>query len=380
MTLLFYALAVFFAALHAFITAYINSTVALQAVGQSGMLIAFLGGATIALVGFYNAPALLSYIGNRRFLGSVSLCALTALLLLAYAALPGWIILAALVVHIASAPLIGYSLDIFFERSLPQANMTGFARGVFLTAGNTALVLAPLFSGLLLADVGAYAVYAISAASLTLFLVLMLAKRSAFTDPIYLPVSLPHMGRVISGPLGPVIVSHFTLRVFYGWAPVYLPLYLTLVLGFSWVEAGIALAFALLPFALFELPVGKIADRYIGEREIMTFGFIILACAIGALWLVPSKTLLMLAIIMFMTRVGASLIEISTETNFFRQVGAEHADAIVLFRMLGPLGWIAGVGLAALTITLLPMPYAFGILSLVAFLGIIPALSIHDSK
>lgn len=380
MTLPFYALAIFFAALHAFITAYINSTVAIQAAGPGGMLVTFLGGSLIALIGFYCAPMTLSRFGNRRLLTFASGAGLLALIALASGALPAWGILLALMVHIASAPLIGYSLDIFFERSNTTASVTGFARGIFLTSANTALVLAPLLSGLLLEDFGSQMVYSLSALCLALFLSLMLLKSRTFTDPVYLSVSLPHMGRIAAGPLGPVMLAHFTLRVFYGWAPVYLPLYLTLVLGFPWSEAGLILAVALLPFALFELPAGKIADSYLGEREVMAFGFIVLACAIAALWLVPAKTLVVLAIIMFMTRAGAALIEISTETNFFRQVGAEHADAIVLFRMLGPIGWITGISLAALTIALLPMPYAFGVLAVLAFLGLIPALRIHDSK
>lgn len=378
--LLTYALAIFFAALHSFITAYINSTVALSEGGEHGMLLTFLGASLVALVGFYTAPKLLSSIGNRRFMLLWALIDVLALVFLALSPLSGPLLLAALGLHMAAAPLIGYSLDLFFEQSVPEGGVTGISRGVFLTSGNVALVLSPLLSGLVLGSMGAYMIYGLSAASLLVFLIVIFAITRRFADPAYLPVTLAHMGRVLVGPLGPVLASHFSLRVFYGWAPVYFPLYLTLTLGFSWEEAGAILAIALLPFALFELPLGTLEDRYFGEREVLAIGFLILACSVAALWFVPSHTFLSIAAIMFMTRVGAAFVEIATETNFFREVRAEHADAIVLFRMMGPLGWLVGVGIAALSIALAPMPYAFGILGAVALIGIIPAMRIHDAK
>lgn len=382
MRLLFYACAVFFAALHAFITAYINSTVALQIGGQSGIFLTFLLGSLIALAGFYTASSILRRIGNRRLLLLWCLIDLAALALLSTGIQMPMAQLGALALHIAAAPLIGYSLDLFFERAMPQGRITGFSRGVFLTAGNIALVASPFLSGILLTYAGsATVIYALSALSLVLFLGIILAGNRSYRDPTYpRQVTLSHIGRTLVGPLGPILASHFTLRVFYGWAPVYLPLYLTLILGFSWTEAGIILAVALLPFALFELPLGTLEDRYCGEREVLCLGFVVLAASIAALWFMPGHSLIAVAAIMFMTRVGAAMVEIATETNFFRQVRAEHADTIVLFRMLGPLGWIAGVSLAATTVLVLPMPYAFGALGAIMLLGLIPALRIHDAR
>lgn len=345
------------------------------------MVAAFVGGSLVALLCLYFATPLLSRLGNRWFLFiavSIDLAALATLALIPDEPLAA---LVALLFHLAMAPIIGYSLDIFFERALPHDQATGLARGVFLTAGNVALIASPLIAGYILSNHQASLIYGISAGALFIFIVCMLLGNRRYVDPSYPKhATINNLGRTLVGPLGPVIASHFVLRVFYGWAPVYLPLYLTQLLGFSWTETGIILALSLIPFALFELPLGQIEDRYIGEREILVFGFIVLAAAICALWVVPAKTFLAMAVIMFMTRVGASFIEIATETHFFRQVSAEHADAITLFRMLGPIGWIVGVGLAASTLAYMPMPYAFGILSAAALIGIVPALRIHDAK
>lgn len=379
MRMLFCVLTAFLAAFHAYLTVYINSTVALNNGGPWAISSIFVVSAVVALFAFYNAPRMLARLGNRRFITLFSLLGIAALVVLAISHNP-IAILIALGIHVAEAPLIGYSLDIFFEYAVRREGATGVARGLFLTAGNTALVLSPLIAGIVLDHAESSAVYGLAAAFLFVFWSLCMFCSRNFKDPEYRKTNLHGLLKTARGHLGPVIAAQFWLRLFYGWAPVYLPLYLTTILGFTWSQTGFILAIALLPFVLFELPLGRLEDGLLGEREILALGFIILSFSVIALWLTPWHSIIATIITLFLSRTGAAMIEIATETNFFRSVSAENADAIVLFRMMQPLGWIAGVTVAAVTILIIPFPYAFGILGAIVFLGLIPTMRIEDSK
>ncbi len=113
------------------------------------------------------------------------------------------------------------------------------------------------------------------------------------------------------------------------------------------------LSIALLPFVLFEIPVGKLADNWCGEKEFMTLGLFILGTTLLIMPFLKIPNLIAWAVLLFISRVGASFIEISSESYFFKQVGTRDLGLVSIFRMTWPLAFIIGPLLAILSINTL---------------------------
>ena len=160
---------------------------------------------------------------------------------------------------------------------------------------------------------------------------------------------------------------------------IYAPLFL-LQSGYSWQVIGSVFIFALLPYLILDIPVGILADRYFGEVEMMAIGFVILAVALASLSFVPVSLIVFWAIAFFFTRVGAALVEVTTESYFFKQVNESDAALVSLFRMLRPFGLLGGSLLGLLFLPLLGFQYLFAAFGVIILFGIPLALRIRDSR
>jgi MFS family permease len=166
-----------------------------------------------------------------------------------------------------------------------------------------------------------------------------------------------------------IFMVNLLLQIFYTWIVIYSPLYL-IHQGFNWEQIGIIFSIMLLPFLLFELPLGRIADRWLGEKEILTVGFIILGVSTMSLAFIHSSSLVIWATALFMTRVGASCVEIMSETYFFKQIHKGDAPVISLFRFARPISLLVAPIAAAFTILVLGETVAFLILGLLMLFGL----------
>jgi MFS family permease len=374
----YFSLLSFLASLYAFLTIYINSSVVAQeSYGVLFITPIFLLAYAAAVVGFFYSPHVLKRIGNAWYLVLLGAIEATALVILAYGP-HGGLLFGALVVHLTAMPLIGLSLDIFFEGSMVHEEGTGTARGFFLTLGNTALVISPLIVGILAAQSFSF-VYVLSLIILLMFLCATIPALTRYKDPHYQLPTLHGMWSTMTGSLGAVIASQLVLRIFFAFAAIYMPL-LLLARGFSWGEIGLILGIALLPFMLFELPLGHIADTFLGEKEVLILGFIILSASTTLLMLAHPASVALYALIFFATRTGAAMVEITTETNFFRNVGVGSTSAITLFRMTNAIGGLIGVALAAIALYFVDLPLLFAFFGLFVLLGIPFARHITDSR
>ena len=127
----------------------------------------------------------------------------------------------------------------------------------------------------------------------------------------------------------------------------------------------------LIPYLLFEFPAGLLADKKIGEKEILVTGFLIMAMAT---FLIPFITLPIFglwAAILFITRIGASMVEISSESYFFKHVKAEDTGLISLFRMARPLSFILAPLIAIPVLYFTSYGGSFLILAILTFSGLL---------
>ncbi|KKR45873.1 MAG: Glucose/galactose transporter [Parcubacteria group bacterium GW2011_GWA2_40_14] len=161
---------------------------------------------------------------------------------------------------------------------------------------------------------------------------------------------------------------------------VYVPLYLEKYIGFSWTEIGIMFTIMLLPFVLFELPVGELEDRKYGEREFLTIGFVIMGLSTLFISFITLKSFWIWTTILFITRIGASFVEISTESYFFKHVNQEKPDVISFFRITRPLSFIVGPVIATIALQFMPFQYIFIVIGICMILGAHYSLALTDTK
>ena len=151
---------------------------------------------------------------------------------------------------------------------------------------------------------------------------------------------------------------------------IYLPLLLFSTIGFDWSKIGFLLIFMLLPFLIFEIPIGKIIDERTGEKEFLFIGFVIMAISSFTIDNLHEKIFWLWASVLFISRIGASLVEISSESYFFKKVTDRHTSIISLFRITQPLSFVLAPVVAILALHLTTYSGLFMILGFVSTLGL----------
>ena len=138
--------------------------------------------------------------------------------------------------------------------------------------------------------------------------------------------------------------------------------------------------FAQMAYVIFEYPIGIIADKYIGEKEMMGFGFLIIAISMSWMSFVTIPSVLTWSIIMFTTRVGASFVEVTTESYFFKQTKSSDAQIISFFRITRPLAYVLGALLASLSLLYLPFNLLFVVVASLMIPAMFFTINIEDTK
>jgi predicted MFS family arabinose efflux permease len=270
------------------------------------------------------------------------------------------------VFQITTQSILYFLFDLNIEQEIISENTTGRKRGVFLSVQNTAWVLSPLTLTFLITKNNFGNVYILSAAILIPLILLITIyfkntktpKRTAAITDIFKSI-----GR--GSDQVRILGTQFMLNFFYSWMLIYLPLVLTEEIGFDWQKIGFLFTIMLLPFLLFEFPAGVLSDKKTGEKEFLIAGFIIMSFSTLAIPLLNTTSFLAWAAVLFTTRIGASLVEIASESFFFKHVKEENTGLISLFRMARPLSFIIAPLVA------LPVVYYFSYTTSFYFLAFI---------
>lgn len=295
--------------------------------------------------------------------------------------IPAMVIISFLVFQIAIV-LNRIILDIYMEK-FSKDSETGGNRGWFLTAVNSAFVLSPFIVGKIITDNnnGFWKIYAISAGFIALAILMISTRLKHIKDVNYHnPPYLQTVTKIFKNKnIRNICLSSFLLEFFYSWMVIYTPIYLHERIGLEWNEIGIVFSVMLTAFVLLQLPLGKLADKYLGEKEILTAGFIIMAISTGLLTFIDSRSLVFWTIALFLTRVGASAIEIMNDTYFFKKISPTDSDIISFYRNASPIAYIIGPTLAVLTLYFVDYKYLFLILCIITLSGVKFSLSIKDT-
>lgn len=371
----------FFISLHLYSVAYIASGFITERFGSLWVSPLFALQALIGVLVLACFPALMRIFGSARVFLWLLVMEGVVFWVIAKGAV-SLFILPAILFSLMSAGFFSYCLDIFMEREISNEEQTGGARTAQLTVANAALILPAFVAGFIAEVLGFRAVYAIATLFLIPALYVFLRHIAHKPEPHYTDWSI-HMAfdrLYVSRDVRTISVLRFLLNIFFTWMVIYLPLFLYQEIGFSWLDIGTLLSIILIPYILTELPAGLLADRYIGEQELLIGGFLLMAAGTVALSFTNVASFWFFAVALITTRFGGALVESMTETYFFRRVGAQDEGIIMFFRLLYPASYLIGAILGASMLFFLPLSGIWAPFGVILSLGALFTLGLRDTK
>jgi MFS family permease len=341
-------------------------------------------GSLITLLALLYAPRVMKRAGNYRW--TLTVLILHVLILIGLALFnTGLLIIPLFVVEAAIISVLYFNLDIFLERYSKDSE-TGTIRGLFLMIGSIAWCLPPLLAGNIIDNSGFSLVYLSGAALMIPAIFILIRYFSDFQDLAYDDTSL-FFSRELAKKypdVGRILASNYLMHFFYSWMIIYTPLYLHNHLGFSYSEIGLLLSVVLTAFIIFPYPAGWIADKLLGEKELLVFGFLSMAVTTAMIPTLGSSeaSFFLWAVVLFLGRMGASTVETMNETYFFKQIDGHNAGLMGYFRRSRPLAFLSAPLLASLLLgfEIVPIQGLFYVLAAIMCVAIYFPLRLKDTK
>jgi len=276
--------------------------------------------------------------------------------------------------------LIWIALDIYVEH-FSHDQVTGRIRGIYWTGVHSAWFIAPIISGNLLKKFNYSFLYLIAAVLVFLVMISFYFKfRKLEVDHFPKPHFFKAVKRVYKDKLlNGIFVIAFLLQVFYSAMIIYAPIYLHKYVGFSWYQIGIMFTVMLSTFVFITYPAGWLADKLFGEKEMLTIGLIIMGASAIIFGLADSPSFWVWLIILFATRVGASLVAIMRDSYFFKRIDVKDIHIINLFRNTTPLAYIITPLLATLILHFFGFQYIFVLVGILVLSGLFFSLNMKDT-
>lgn len=370
----------FFVLLHTALPSYINSSFISQFIGEERVGMLYIVGALLSLLLIAYLPQILSSIGN--YWTSIVLTILQVGLSIAIAIFDSpYVVIPFFVVSLAFIRLISLTNDIFLEHH-SKDSVTGSIRGVYLAVGNAGWVVAAMSAGLIAEWGGYQAVYIATAIALAPAIYVLWATFRNFEDPVYnvTPV-LPTLARLSKDKnLWNITLANLLLHSFFAVMVVYTPLYLHDHLGFDWKTLGLMFGIMLIPYLLVEIPAGKVADKKLGEKELLVVGFVIMGVASALMTGITTASFFLWLAVLFSSRIGAALGEVMSESYFFKHISAADTHVLNIFRSMQHLAYIIAPAVATIFLAFFDFRFLFLALGAAMFLGLYFILKLVDTK
>lgn len=362
----------FFFALHIALSAYVNSTFLTGIISEKYVGALYTISYIIALLMITKSSGILKHFGNKKLI--------VWLLLINMASLVGlitspskYVIASSFIAFTSTNSLIFLCLDIFIEQFEDKCKI-GKSRGFYLTITNIAWMLSPLVTSFLITKEGGYkAIYLLAFISTIIMTISLVFSVKTFKDTAYKKAPFLEAYRYLktNHHMMAITIINFLLQFFFAWMVVYTPIYLYNHIGLNWEQLGIIFTMMLAPFVILGLPLGILIDKYhVKKRTLLAIGIIIMSISTGIITFLTTKNILIWGIVLFMTRVGASITETTGEIYFFTHVKEEEAYLLSIYRDMTPVAYIIAPMLATLVFLYIPFKYLFIILALLLLAGL----------
>lgn len=361
---------------------YIESSFISQVIPTAQLVgLVFSFASLFTVTGTFLLPRFLRRFGNYRTTLTVMGLEIFALIMLAIVSNPiGMIVF--FVMQRILGDIIFLNLDYFVE-AFTDNEKTGSMRTIFMTVLNVAYAAAPFLAGLMLTNNEYWKIWLAAAVFMTLGFIVIAKYFRNYVDPHYIVPNLKTTFHLVRGShdLHSIIFMHFLLSFFYVWMVIYMPIYLNKEIGIPMHDIlGTIIPVALIPFIIFEVFLGKLADTKFGEKEILTTGFIIMGLSTVSISWITTASVAFWAGLLFITRTGASAVEAMTESYFYKQVGPGDAHLITFMRTIRATSYIIAPIIGFIVLVFVDFNYLFLFLGLLMFAAVPYALTIKDTR
>ncbi|MES2213608.1 MAG: MFS transporter [Patescibacteria group bacterium] len=370
-----------FLSFHYYLLVYINSSFLNNFFSDTQISALYIIGSLLNTIFLLNISKILNRFGNYRIAMVMIFLEIIATIGMIVANAP-FLIGLYFIIHQIAVSLVGFNLDVFLETTGTDEKRTGEIRGMYMTLANITIIISTGLVALLLRHNVFWHVYLLSVVFLIPFYYLIYKYfKYSKEEPIqHIHIRGTLLYYMKDKNLYNIFISQFMLQLFYAYMVIYTPLHL-INIGFSWTQIGLMFAIMLLPFVIFEIPIGDLADEKYGEKEFMTIGFVIMGIATMLMSFITIHSFWAWAVILFITRVGASFVEITSDSYFFKHVDQQKTNIISFYRITRPVSFIVAPILATVTLGLMiPLQYTFILIGACMIVATHFTLALEDTK
>ncbi len=285
-----------------------------------------------------------------------------------------------LMLYIIFINLAWVSLDIILE-SFSTDTMSGRIRGLHLTIVNFGYLIGPFLSIKVLEKFNFQGIFLFLLIFNSLVLIFSLFGLRNINHRFNTQLRARDLIRKVfhNKDIIKVYYLAFTLDFFYALMVIYTSIHL-LNQGVSWNQIGIILTIMLIPFVILQYPIGFLADKKLGEKELLIFSLILMAVSTSVIYFIHSSQVLVWGIVLFATRVGASMLEILRDSYFYKKIDGRNVDLINFFRTSMPVGYVLATAISFPLLLVFPIKAVFLLVSAVVISALIPAFLLLDNK
>ncbi len=278
--------------------------------------------------------------------------------------------------------LVWVTFDIILE-GYSTDGISGRVRGMHLAIISIGSICGPIISTYTLERYGFGGIFTISLVgfSSVLILILLFLRREnriihgAALRPL---TTLKKIWRE-RRDLARIFHISFGLEFFYATMTIYTPIYL-LSLGLDWHQIGIIFTIMLLPFVTLEYPLGILADKKTGEKELLIAAIVIASLATCSFAFLSTPSVAIWASVLLFSRIGIAGIEVLRDSYFYKQVDGDDLDIIAFFRMARPLSNILSAIIVIPLLFVFPVKIIFFLVASVMGSSLFSALFLRDTR
>lgn len=374
----------FFLSLSIGFSLYISSSFLAQFLDEDYVGIVFVIAALIAIFILFRMPFFLSQYGNVRIMATLGFIAILIIPLLVTAGSATLVVSLFILFYVINL-ILRYGLDLYLEH-LSTDEETGEIRGIFTVLTHGPLIFAVLATSFILDKTTDYwKVFAVGALALLPFVMIASNKLKEDKEKYKTIPAFNTLKKIILAKdthdkkLHQILAIDFLLNFFYVVMIIYTPIYLHNYIGLNWSEIGLIFALMTLPFIILPIPLGSLADKKIGEKELLTLGLLITGVATFAMSFITTPSFWLWAGILVLTRIGASIVESMKETYLFKTISAGDVGVLSISRDTIALAYITGPLFTSAFLTFYDFKFLFAFLGLVMIFGLRYSLTLRDT-
>lgn len=330
----------FLVSIHIAFVVYTGSTFLSGIFGQENIWIIYSAAASLTLLLNFSITTLLRYFKIEKLNNLALILAGLNLLFLSFSDFPFNIFLS-YIIYIALSEYLLMLSSIMIE-DLSRDAVTGSIRGRFITMQSLAYVISPFFTSFLIKYFGISYIFLFS--GFCIFCALIYFRINIRNLP---NISIHDKSFFISlkqiwknYDLRVSIFSLIAMNVFFVGAVVFLPFKMA-SLGIPLTTyLSVLLPIALLPFLFIPNILGHIEDQMKDEKQFILIGLFGLLFILTIFAVTTSTSLILWAIILFISRIFSSITETSTNSYFFKKINKSDTAVISIFSSSSQIAYL----------------------------------------